>query len=121
MNLKLIHNPTGNVLFAHNGLWLHPLLGLIRNLNNCHYDLEQCTLYDKVVGRAAALLVAKIAVPHISAQVLSARAIPVLVRYHICFEHHTLVAQLSCATERLLHKEWDIHNAYNIILRLANS
>lgn len=90
------------VLFTSEKHWLHPLFDLEAFLEGCGQDRAGMLLVDKITGRAAALLIARLGIPELHTQVLSRRALPVLAAHHIHVRCHEVVDQLPCATEDLL-------------------
>ena len=119
--LKL-YAPHQELLFTHNGRWLYPLLALQDYLQQVTYPPQQLHLYDYLVGRAAALLIAHYGIKSLSTDILSQRAIPILVKYGICYSALREVAQLHCQTEELLAQEEQAAAAYKYLMpRLQNS
>lgn len=90
------------VLFTSDRHWLHPLFDLEDFLAGAGLDLSGTVLVDKVTGRAAALLIARLGIPELHTQVLSRRALPVLAAHHIHVRCREVVDMLPCATEDLL-------------------
>ncbi len=103
----------GEVLFASDKHWLHPLFDLEARFAG--QGLAGTRLVDRVTGRAAALLVARLGIPELHTFVLSRRALPVLARYGIRCTHEELVDQLPCATEALLADTFDLEEAWSLL------
>ena len=120
-HLQLTHQPSGRVLFSHYGTWLHPLLALTRYLQECTYRRSTLHLYDKVVGRAAALLIVYMQIPSLSTDTLSARALSILTRYTIRYSAGRVIEKLGCATENTLQHTTEGAEAYKIIIALAKA
>ena len=90
------------VLFTSEKHWLHPLFDLEAFFGESGQDPAATLLVDKVTGRAAALLIARLGIPELHTQVLSRRALPVLAAHRIHVRCREVVDQLPCATEDLL-------------------
>ncbi len=112
--LKL-YAPQQQLLFTHNGRWLYPLLALQEYLQKTVHPPNQLHLYDYLVGRAAALLVAYYGIRKLSTDILSQRAIPILDKYGIHYSSLRKVARLYCQTEELLAQEEQAAAAYKSI------
>jgi hypothetical protein len=102
------------VLFASEGRWLHPLFELEAVFAG-GVDPAGTRILDRVTGRAAAFLVARLGVPSLRTRVLSRRAVPVLERYGIAYEALQIVDQIACATEELLGEIDDLESAYALL------
>ena len=61
---------------------IRPLLAWIRD----NKDYTGCSAADQIVGKAAALLYARMGIVSLYGQVMSERAIPVLEKFHIFYE-----------------------------------
>ncbi len=113
--LEITENET--LLFSSRAGWLKPLYELEQWLHNSGYRLEDLAVEDKVVGRAAALLLCRLGLRRLRTAVLSRRAVPVLaaagVRYHAELE----VAEIGCETEQVLADCDDHEAAYREIMR----
>lgn len=93
-------------IFRSSKPWLHPLLDL-RSFLETNKSEGTLTTYDRVVGRASALLSAGLGVRKISTRTVSTRAIQVLEHYSIELEAEETVDRILCATEDLLQKTLD--------------
>ena len=74
---------------------------------------------DKIVGKAAALLLVRIGIRQVKAGVLSKLAKGVLERYGVRFSSSTIVERIDCQTESLLADVEDPEQAYRIIMARA--
>jgi zinc transport system ATP-binding protein len=90
------------VIFSSDRHWLHPLFDLEAFFPQSGQDPARTRLVDRITGRAAAFLVARLGIPELHSLLLSRRAIPVLERHGIHYHCDELVDQISCATEELL-------------------
>lgn len=105
------------LLFGSTGGWLRPLFELEQWLRRSGVALSDCVVEDKAVGRAAALLLARLEARRLVAQVLSERAVPVLEGAGIAYEAGLVVPKLGCATEEALADCTDYEQAYREICR----
>jgi len=114
----LIAYRNGREFFSSSGPWLYPLLELGDILaTDPLSESDVLTTYDKVVGRAGALLSARLGVSEIRTELLSRLALPVLERFNITVNATSLEDRIFCATEDLLANIDDPHAAYDTILR----
>ena len=109
----------GQLIFSDRGHWLHPLFALERFLSD-HPDtrVEECLLHDVVVGRAAALLVARLGVSRLHAELLSGRAESVLDANRIEYTCSERIERIGCRTEDMLAEVERPEEAYTTIARL---
>ncbi len=114
----LIAYRNGHEFFSSSGPWLYPLLELGDVLAaDPLSESDVLTTYDKVVGRAGALLSARLGVSEITTELLSRLAIPVLERFNVTVNATSLEDRIFCATEDLLANVEDPQAAYETILR----
>lgn len=113
---SLVVYQNGKIIYEHEGKWLHPLLDLERFLqSNPKYAPESLSLRDKVVGKASAMLTARLGIKNVHAMLLSSLAVPVLKEYNIAFTYDKLVERLPCKTEELLSNVTSPDKAYSMI------
>ncbi len=105
----------GTELFHSDGKWLHPLLDLERFLEAHDYDPAALTLRDKIIGRAAALLIVRLGIRHVHAGMLSELGAEVLRHFGVAFDYENLVPRIACETEVLLKNELDPEKAHALI------
>jgi hypothetical protein len=109
------------LLFHSDGKWLHPLLELEKFLSNKDYDRSLLLVKDKIVGRAAALLLIYLGIQNVNADILSLPGKNVLEKYRIKYEYKEIVDRIQCRTEEMLKNEFDPNDAYKLINKLASS
>ncbi len=110
----------GEVLvFSSNGNWLHPLFELEDFLADSGRDAEDLLLRDKLIGRGAAVLIARMGFRTCHGAVVSRRALPVLDDHGITCTRDELVDRLDCATETALTDDMSLESAYAEIARRA--
>jgi len=105
----------GAVLFTSQGRWLHPLFDLEAFLAASGEDPAGTRLVDRVTGRAAAFLVARLGIPRLDTLVLSRRALDVLDRFGVRHRHQVLVDRVLCTTEDLLGEVQDPAAAWALL------
>jgi zinc transport system ATP-binding protein len=103
------------VLFASDGHWLHPLFELETYFARSGQDPARTRLVDRITGRAAAFLVARLGIPELHSLLLSRRALPVLERHGIRYRCDELVDQVACATEELLADTLEPEAAWSLL------
>ena len=117
ITLEVLH--AGTVVFSSSGKWLHPLFELQEYLDRSDYAVEEITVRDKIVGRAAALLMARLGIRHVEAGILSEVAESVFARYGITYSYDTLAPRILCKTEELLEDVDDLEEAYQLLAARA--
>ena len=112
----LIAYVDGTEIFRSDGSWLYPLLEFERFLEDKTVTGRLAT-YDKIVGRASALLSVRLGVRSVRADILSRRAIPVLEEHNIEFFASRVEDKINCATEDLFLDIHDPEEAHTLILQ----
>ena len=112
MTLRLLAGE--RTLFTSERHWLHPLFELeLFFAQGC--DPAGTQLVDRITGRAAAFLVARLGIRSLRTGILSRRALPVLERFGVRVQCVTLVDQVLCATEDELWTVQDPEAAYALL------
>ena len=106
----------GERVFSSGGSWLHPLFELERFLQESRIDPGECHLYDKLIGRAAALLIVRLGIRRLTTGLLSSRGEQVLIAHGVQYQARERVDRLLCKTEELLCEVDDPDSAHAIIL-----
>ncbi len=106
-------------LFQSQKRWLFPLFELEDYLAEHHLDLSQAAFHDKVVGKAAALLMVRLGTGSVHARVLSKLGQRVLDQAGIPYSYETLVKNIDCQTEELLKEVDDPGMAYTLLRERA--
>jgi hypothetical protein len=104
----------GKEFFSSDQSWLYPLLELETELSR-NRPPGVLSTYDRVVGRASALLSARLGVSAIRTDTLSARAVDVLEQNRIRVTTRTKVDRIPCVTEDLLADVADPDEARELI------
>jgi zinc transport system ATP-binding protein len=113
LTLRLFSNRTP--LFSSEKHWLHPLFDLEAFLAQEGRSPAGTLLVDRVTGRAAAFLLARLGIPQLRTGILSRRALPVLKRHGIAFQALEMVDRIACATEDQLLDVEDGETAYLLL------
>lgn len=120
MEIVTFHISLGkSVIFQSQKRWLFPLFELEEYLINHPLDLSHAEFHDKVVGKAAALLMVRLGAGSVHARVLSKLAQRVLDQAGIPYSYETLVERIDCQTEELLKDIEDPEIAYALLRERA--
>ena len=103
------------VIFSSERHWLHPLFDLEAFFAQGGQDPTRTRLVDRITGRAAAFLVARLGIPELHTLILSRRAIPILARYGVWYRCGELVDRVTCVTEDLLTETQDLETAWSLL------
>jgi len=107
--------PEGTPIFTSRGKWLHPLFELEDYLAEHAFQPENLILQDKIIGKAAALLILRMGFQTIKAGVLSRLGEAVLQRHRMAYSYEQLVDRIHCQTEELLATVEDPEEAYRLV------
>jgi hypothetical protein len=111
--LTVLHE--GTPIFTSHGKWLHPLFALEDYLADHAFQPAHLILQDKIIGKAAALLIHRLGFCTVQAGVLSRLGEAVLQRYEIAYSYEQLVDRIHCQTEELLATVEDPEEAYQLV------
>jgi len=111
--LTVLHE--GTPIFTSHGNWLHPLLELEAYLAEHSFQPANLILQDKIIGKAAALLILRMGFHTVKAGVLSRLGEAVLQRHGITYTYEQLVDRIHCQTEELLATVEDPEEAYRLV------
>ncbi len=110
------------LIFTSDKDWLYPLFDFEKFLSRHAVDRSKLLVKDKIVGRAAGLLLVRLQIRRIFAETLSEHGKSVLEHFKMDYDYGKLVPEIGCKTERLLENEWDAEKAYQIIVaRIQNN
>jgi hypothetical protein len=109
----------GTPIFTSHGTWLHPLFELEEYLAEHPIPPEHLILQDKIIGKAAALLIHRLGFRTVKAGILSTLGESVLQRYGIAYTYEQLVERIHCQTEELLADVEDPEEAYGMLKERA--
>jgi hypothetical protein len=105
----------GTPIFTSHGNWLHPLFELEAYLADHPIELAQPLLQDKIIGKAAALLIHRLGFRTVQAGILSRLGEAVLQRHGMSYTYEELVERIHCQTEELLATVEDLEEAYRLV------
>ncbi len=103
------------LIFFSDRHWLHPLFDLEAFLNKGDFPVEKLWVKDKIVGRAAALILVHLGIKKVHGQTMSRLACEVLDYYNVAFSYDQLIERIACQTEELLRTEWQAIKAYQLV------
>jgi hypothetical protein len=109
------------IAFASSGRWLHPLLELERFLLASRTDPASLVLHDKIVGRAAALLIIRLRIPEVRAGLLSRLGERALRSAGVRCTYAALTDRIDCQTEEILENVDDPEEAHRIVIERARA
>ena len=107
------------LIFYSDGKWLYPLFELEDFLSTSGHDPAALTVRDKIVGRAAALLLIRLGIRDVRAGIMSKSGREALEKYDVKYEHDILVERIDCRTEEMLGDEFDFDKAYAMLKQRA--
>ena len=111
--LTVLHE--GTPIFTSHGKWLYPLFELEDYLAEHPIQPENLILQDKIIGKAAALLIYRLGFRTVQAGILSRLGEAVLQRHGIAYTYALLVERIHCQTEELLATVEDPEEAYQLV------
>jgi hypothetical protein len=109
-----------SMLFCSNDRWLHPLFAFEKFLKKSDINPVTLTVKDKIVGKAAAMVLVYLGIETIHAGTLSHLALSVLKERKVKYSYDLLVDRIDCQTENLLLRQDDPHEAYRMIKQRIN-
>jgi len=115
MNYSLEVYHDHKLIFFSTKNWLHPLFDLEDFLGKSSFPAYQLLIKDKIVGRAAALLMVHLKAGQVFANTLSKPGEEVLQHYQIPYEYRMHVDKIGCQTEELLKDILDPAEGYLIL------
>ncbi len=108
-----------NTIFSSNGKWLYPLFDLESFLNSRDYETSKLTLYDKIIGKASALMIIRLGIKNVAGGIVSKPAETAFKKWKIKYNLETSVDFIDCKTEQLLVDVFDPEEVYQIIKKRA--
>ena len=125
MDSKTQENPSLQVIFqeiivfSSFGKWLYPLFDLEDHLREHSLDMSQVEIRDKVIGKAAALLILRLGTGRVYGETMSDLGIAVFESAGLPYSYGHRVPRISCKTEELLADVNDFEEAYQILCKRA--
>jgi hypothetical protein len=105
----------GVPIFTSHGKWLHPLFELEDDLADHPISPDGLVLQDKIIGKAAALLIHRLGFRTVKAGILSKPGEAVLQCYGIAYTYEQIVDRIRCQTEELLAEVEESEDAYDLL------
>jgi len=112
-SLEVYHQ--GQLVFFSDRNWIYPLFELEKFLDKTEHPVQELVVYDKIVGKAAALLMVYFHISQVKAQLISRLGIETLQYFKVNFDYQQIVDRIYCQTEEILQKEMDPAIAYRIL------
>ncbi len=106
-------------VFSSFGKWLYPLFDLEDHLREHPLDMSQAEIRDKVIGKAAALLIVRLGTGRVYGETISDLGIAVFEAAYLPFSYGQRVPRIACKTEELLAEIDDLEEAYRILCQRA--
>jgi hypothetical protein len=103
------------LVFYSDGHWLYPLFDLEDFVQRSSFAARDLLIKDKIVGRAASLLMVHLGATLVYADMLSKLGEEVFQKYNITYEYRMLVKKIGCQTEELLKEVLDPEEGYQLI------
>lgn len=107
------------LIFYSDAHWLHPVFEFEDYLLKQSVERAGLFVSDKIIGKAAAMLLIRLGIRKLHAANLSRLAIPVLNRYAVDFSSNRLLERIACASEDILKDTEDLEAAYTILRERA--
>lgn len=118
ISLQVIFN--GEVIFQSYRHWLFPLFDLEDYLEEHPIDIALAEVHDKVIGKAAALLILRLGAGSVHGDLMSELADAVLRQAGIPHTFDKLVKRIDCQTEEILLEIDNPDAAHSILCKRAN-
>lgn len=109
----------GKRIFMSDGNWLYPLFQLQEFITAKRITTSEVEVRDKIIGRAAALVLVYLGIHNITAGILSRPGKEILDLFESNYRYNTLIDKVSCRTEELLEHITDPAIAYGIVRERA--
>jgi hypothetical protein len=106
-------------VFSSAGKWLHPLFELEDFLSGSALARDALSLRDRIVGKAAALLIVRLGIRQVHAEILSELGKEVLEASGVALSWDQLVSVIACRTESDLAGIQDLEAAYALLRKRA--
>ena len=109
----------GIIIFHSDDKWLYPLFELEQFLSTADYEPSSLIVKDKIIGRAAALLIIRLKIGCVKADIMSKLGKKALDKYCVINQCNNLVDRITCSTEEMLQNEYDPEGAYKMLRKRA--
>lgn len=115
--LEVYHD--NKLIFYNDGNWLHPLFAFDEFLKSVENERSELAVHDKIIGRAAALILLHLKITTVRAGIMSQLAKDILDEFNVQYEYSELVDRIQCRTESMLQHEHNPEKAFRILKGLA--
>jgi hypothetical protein len=105
------------LIFFSDRNWIYPLLELETFLKKTDHPVQELVVHDKIVGKAAAILMVYFRISRVKAQLISRLGKETLIHFKVNFDYQQLVDRIFCQTEELLQEEMDPNAAYRLLTK----
>lgn len=119
MDFALMVYHRGRLIFRNNKNWLYPLFELEAFLQDKPYTGRELLVHDKIVGKAAAMIMVHFNIGSVRAGVISNLGKETLKSAGIPYTYMKLIDRIACKTEELLLHETDAAAAYQLLRKRA--
>lgn len=116
-SLELFYGSGSEAVFSSAASWLHPLFELERFFADSGVNPRECLLRDKLVGKAAALLIVRLGLVRVHTGILSRPGEAVFLAHRVQYRAEEQVERILCRTEEFLADVEDPMEAYRLIRR----
>lgn len=106
------------LIFFSDNKWLHPLFELEIFLYKSSEQIGNLIAKDKIIGKAAAMILLHFGFTKIFAETMSEPARDYLTEKGVEFNYKQLIHRVACRTENLLLEENDPAQGYQLVKRL---
>ena len=103
------------IIFSSSGKWLHPLFDLEDFLNENSYDTAKLILYDKIIGKASALMIIRLGIKKVKGGIVSKPAETEFLKWGVEYSIEEKVDFIDCKTEQILLKISNPEEVYELI------
>jgi hypothetical protein len=107
------------IVFQSDDKWLYPLFALEDFLVDQLINMEQAVVHDKVVGKAAAMLMTRLKTGRVHGELMSVLASKYLKKVGIPHSYDQMVDRIDCQTESILLDVEESDEAYQILCKRA--
>ena len=119
-NLSLKVFLKDQLVFSSDGKWLYPLFDFEDYLRKNDFNVNELFVNDKVIGKAAGLLMARLGIRKLHGELMSNLAIDLCKKLEINYGFTNKIPRIQCKTEELLLGGDDPEFAYQILCKRAN-
>lgn len=107
------------VVFESRGKWLYPLFDLEDYVQSRPIEIRRGEIRDKVIGKAAALLIVRLGPARVHGEIMSDLAVQVFETVGLPYSFDERVERITCQTEILLKEIDDPAQAYDLLWKRA--